>query len=100
MQIMKNIKDDLNTSNLIERLGYANTPAYLYKHYRQDQTVYDLSKSYSIEDLVNYLKDNLNNVKSIEDLVVVYATIISLTFKDEKDVKDIFIALKGSPLRW
>jgi hypothetical protein len=97
---MKTIKETININYLSERLGFANTPAYLYKHFKQDTSIYDLSKLYSTTELMSFLKDSFNSSNSLENLTVLYAIIIALTYKQEEEVKPIFEALKSSSIRW
>jgi len=90
----------LNFENLIERLSFANTPAYLYKHYRQDSSIYKLSQENSTAELIEFLKKALCDVGSISELATVYAILIALTFKKPEEVTDFFVALQNSHLRW
>jgi hypothetical protein len=96
MQIMTGT---LNIENLEGKLAVSNTPAYLYKHYRADKSVYELSKN-NTPELIDALRKIFKDVESTEHLAKIYAIVIALTFKPYNEVKDFFEAFKDSGLMW
>jgi len=80
---------------------FANTPLYLYKHFREEQSVQVLASTYSSSQLIKSFSgvaaQGLNN---IDDLIRLYAIIFALTFKDYSDVRSFFENLAEYPLKW
>jgi hypothetical protein len=97
---MKNFAEILNLDNLIEKLSLANTPAYLYKHYRPDSSIYEMSRFFTTNELIDFLKPLINSIKTTKDLAIVYSIIMALTFKSADDVDMFFKVFSEHELRW
>jgi len=98
---MKDIKEIINVDSLIDYIGFANTPTYLYKRFRLDDSVADLSKLYSVEQLLAAFMSRINKEEeSIEDLAILYACLFALIFKPVDEVYDIMKKMQTAPLRW
>ena len=80
---------------------FANTPTYLYKHYRNDEGILAFSKAYSSSQLKKFFDDMISTkLENIDDFVTVYALIFALSFKEYSEVRDFFNSVDQYPLRW
>ncbi|PWK77910.1 hypothetical protein LX99_02795 [Mucilaginibacter oryzae] len=98
---MNTNKEQLDLSTLMKYLSFANTPSYLYKHYKENDSIATLSSSYSTDAIVSDFMAIVNTERrTIEDLTLLYSFIIALTFKPTEQVNFFFKQLKDAPLRW
>jgi|GEM_PF-1244018 len=98
---MTELKSILNMRELTARYLFANTPYYLYKHFKSENTIEDLSQKYSSEKLISLLDSILKEeIEEIEDAVIIYAILISLTYKPYHDVKDFFKEIRSEQFEW
>ncbi len=92
---------NLNTSSLIEVLLFANTPNYVYKNFRREDSVKSLSSKYSTEQLITEYQKHISAInQSAEDVVTAYAILIGLTFFDYPKALEAIHKLNLSPLTW
>ena len=91
----------LNIDQLAQTYLVANTPSYLYRHYRSDQSVQDFARHNNTEDLVS-IAEQISRFKNrtLEDLILAYAAIVALTFKDFREVKDALGRASFTGLDW
>lgn len=80
------IQEDLDFDNLISFFLYANTPHYIYKHFRRNQSIQSLKRKYSIETLINEFLENLNNL-DLKSIVTRFSILVALSFYDFKDIR-------------
>lgn len=98
---MKDIKGILDLNNLVDYVGFANTPTYLYKHFRLDDSIANLSKELQVNDLVSeFMLIMKKEVKSLDDVAILYACLFALTLKPVEEVYDIMKAMQFAPFRW
>ena len=71
-------RDDINLVRLLEIYAVANTPNYLYRHFKNEISVTHLSKIYSPEQLASYVRTHAPASNSIEEAVCIYAAIVAL----------------------
>jgi hypothetical protein len=77
---------DLNT--LKEFLAFANTPFYLFKHFRKHAVVQDIGENQSFEKIKKIIETKANKLQTVNDLIILYAYIISLTMHNSnKSIK-------------
>jgi len=89
------------TKRLSEIYLVANTPSYLYKHFRSDEAVEKLAKKYSAEDLINFIcQVDSDNNPSLRDIVAAYAGSVALTFHDLRVVEAILTDIQIKNLQW
>ena len=89
----------------LERLAMiyfvANTPSYLYRHYRADQSVQSLSRNNDSKALVEYLVEILNEEKFLDlEMAYAYAVLVALTFKDLNEVESALEVISLDNLDW
>lgn len=78
----------LNEAQLARIYLVANTPLYLYRHYRDDPSVHELVRKNTISDLVGIIKDIAGtNDRTLKEITLAYASLVALTFKNPKEVK-------------
>ena len=75
---------------------------YLYKHFREDPTIQQLGKTYSTQELMESFSMILPDIhEAVDNLVVLYAIIMALTFKKYQDVREFFVGLSSySNIQW
>lgn len=100
---MKNIeiKKELNLQRFISNYVVANTPKYLYNHFRSNEVLFHLAKEYSITSLANNYRELVNKQdRSLEDVVAAYVILVSLTFLPYSDGVKAFKKFALSKLDW
>ena len=98
---MKDIREIINIDNLINYIGFANTPTYLYKHFKLDDSIANLSKEYSVQELKDTFMSYIDkDGKNLTDVAILYSCIFALILKPVDDVYDIMKAMQFAPLRW
>lgn len=82
---MKRKNIELDFKNLIEKLIFANTPAYLFKKFRSNESVQNIGEKFSLLEIKKVIETKIKKIESVEDLVILYAYIISLSmhYNDE-----------------
>ncbi|MBL7068804.1 MAG: hypothetical protein ISS34_02995 [Candidatus Omnitrophica bacterium] len=99
--LFNNINNILDTYALREILIFANTPMYLYRHFKQNISVRDLSKRHSSTDLIKYFEHIVKQLpRDLNTLIYVYASIIALTFKESPEAMKFFIKLDEYKFKW
>lgn len=79
----------------------ANTPPYLYRQFRSDQSVQNLADQTSEEELVKLIKQvDSSEERKISDVAVAYAATVALTFKDSKSVDLALDGVQFENLQW
>lgn len=73
----------LNENELARIYLVANTPSYLYRHYRSDQSVQEVSNQNSAMDLLLFARQiaQLPN-RTLRQVIQAYAGLVALTLKD------------------
>lgn len=80
---------------------FANTAAHLYEYFREDGSLRKLAQEEKPEILVEeYKRRTVKDEKSVDDVVVAYAVLITLTFYDYSEAVKIFGKLDLSKLEW
>lgn len=98
---MTEIKDILNLKNLLAKFCFANTPAYLFKNFKQDETVVDISKKYTTTQLIDeFIKIEASKDFTFDNLTILYAIIMALSFKPNAEVNSFFSDLPNRGIRW
>lgn len=76
----------LNEVELTRIYLVANTPSYLYRHYRVEETVQALAK-YDVSQLLSALNETAAENRTLKQVVVSYAILVALTFKNPDEVR-------------
>jgi hypothetical protein len=80
----------------------ANTPMFLYKHLRNDPTVFRISTDFDtseILELLNYYADGPGSRRH-ESLAAAYAFLVSLSFKPAPEFEKDLRSFESPHLRW
>ncbi len=88
--------DDLKSKYL-----YANTPRYLFKHFRSSIPLQLLAIQNQPESLAReYNKIISPDIKSLENIVLAYAILVAFSFLEYSKVRDIYSSLDVTKLKW
>ena len=77
---------------------FANTPAYLYRHYRENCSVQEFADENSISGLIETVLEITaidTSTRTINQVVIAYAALVGLTFKNVREVRE---SLRGKDL--
>ena len=95
------IKEQLDIKGLEQFYLFANTPGYLYRHFRSSETVSSLIERNRLSDLVDAYKSYTESAnRPIENVVVAYAILMSFTFLKLQDALEMFSQVNLSRLDW
>lgn len=98
---MKRIKKIIELDNLKEWYIYANTPMYLYKHFREEGSLRNLSEKLDVSELTEiYNHYRASKKQNLENVVISYAVLTALTLKDPYLAEKAFKKIDLSCLRW
>lgn len=99
---MKPLDKILDLDVLKEKLIFSNTPLYLYKHFRRNESIQELSKRYDSKTLIRIFGNiMMSQNDDLISLVSVYSIIIALTFKEYSEVRQFFLTLDSyNNLKW
>ena len=96
-----NIENDLNFDELIAYYIFANTPYYLFKNFKNDNSIKDISQKYPANHMINefnIIYDTESN--DIKQKVKIYALLVALSYKEYSETKDFFIKLHINHFKW
>jgi hypothetical protein len=95
------IKEQLDIKGLETFYLFANTPSYLYRNFRSNETVSSLIVHNQLSDLLaTYMACTEAENRPIENVVIAYAILVSFTFLEPKDAKAAFDQVDLSTLDW
>ena len=75
-----NWEKSLNIEKLKEITTIANSATFLYRTFTQNQSVLELAFSFSDQELIDMFYRKINEERNLENVSVVYALIIALSF--------------------
>lgn len=82
--------DYLNLESLTRITAVANTPMYLYRHFRNESSVEEFSKSATTVELFSYVQELARKrSRTFEDTVLGYAALIAITFKPSSEIRKL-----------
>ncbi len=93
----------LNVDALANIYMVANTPSYLFRHYRNNSSVQDFADAHSIEELaaeIQRVSSIALDQRTVDDIAVAYAAVVGLTFKDAAQVDAVIANLDFSKILW
>lgn len=95
------VKNILDISSLEETFISANTPLYIYKNFRKNNSIQNLAEMFDSDYLIKLFNTLVREKrKDLETLIFIYSVIIALTFKDYFKVKRFFSKLDAYRLEW
>jgi hypothetical protein len=93
--------DDLNLHGLADVYVLANTPAYLYRWFRADESVRALARSHPTGELASRLNTILDQHNlGFDELILAYALLVCLTMKDYREARPFIEHLAYNRLEW
>lgn len=93
----------LNIDALTNVYLVANTPAYLFRHFRNNETVQNFADSHSVAQLaseINRVSALTVPERNIRDIVSAYSSIVGLTFKNPADVLKVLENVEFNRILW
>lgn len=92
----------IDIKNIGKRLAYANTPAYVYKHLREEESIISIADMFTSDELIAQLKNSIaREVSSNEEIVLMDALLIAITLKgDEQSLIFLRQIRENSTVRW
>ena len=95
------LTEKLDLDPLYKSYLFANTPMYLYQHFREHAALEELAKRVSLQELIEEFNQQVNKEpRTIEDVVTAYALLVAITFLDYKQVISALNNLDLSRLDW
>lgn len=98
----KDIMSKLDYEGLSRAFMVANTPLFLYKRLRENESVRLISASYDTKTLINIFNKIVasSNLSKLENIILVYAVLSALSYKTIKEVGVFFKSLPKYRLKW
>jgi len=100
--IMVNI-EALNFESLAKWYYFANTPSYLFRHFRNDESLQQFADHHTVDELAKAVFD-IASVKAenraIKDIVLAYSCVVGLTFKNAREVHDALAGRDIASIVW
>jgi len=97
----KNILHASELQDLKEIFLLANTPSYLYKNFRQNNSINRLSQKYEAQELITYFKVTAESEKIIfDDVITIYALLVAMSFKEYGVIKKFLSEMGKYQLEW
>jgi hypothetical protein len=91
----------LNQSQLAQIYLVANTPSYLFRHYKADSSIWELARRYSVDELVSAIAEIANlNERTLNHIVLAYAALVALSFKNPREVEAAASRVSFDRLNW
>lgn len=78
----------------------SNTPLYLFKNFKSNSIVQNLSKISSTKELIDRFNFLIKNDLSADSLTELYAIIVALTMKDSFEAHQFFMDLDKYDVKW
>lgn len=101
MPALKDFNSLLDVNKLAKIVSVANTPMYLFTHLRLNPSVFQFAKEFTTTEIISIFKNKLKRQdKNEEDLAIIYACIIALTFKRLEEVSSFLQQLHSYKLKW
>lgn len=95
--------DILNIDALANIYIVANTPSYLLRHFKNNQSVQQFADMHSAEELAEAIA-RVSSIaisdRTMDDIVVAYAAIVGLTFKNASKVEAVTATLDFHNIHW
>jgi hypothetical protein len=90
------------TISILEKVYVvANTPSYVYRHFRAEEGVQTLGKIYDSRRLVEHIVEiERKEERTLGDIISAYAATVALTFKNIGEVKEVMRDLRIERVEW
>lgn len=90
----------LDLVSLKEIYLLANTPLYLYKHFKRNPSIQILSKKYDLNEIKKIFCWLVKQPRSIDRLACIYSLIIALSFKLDHNTRLFIMNLSKFKVEW
>ncbi|MBI5662550.1 MAG: hypothetical protein HZC46_10435 [Ignavibacterium album] len=95
------LEDLLNIEKLAEYYILSNTPYFLFKKFSNEDSIKVMSEKFTTNELIELFKQKyLSELKSIEEVVMLYSILISMIFKPYEEVKNFMSEVPKYNFRW
>ncbi len=95
------LPEQIDVQSLVETYVVSNTPKYLYKELRATLSVQWLARNLPVQRISEIFKEiQRKKEKSVEDLSVAYAALVSLSLKDEPEARSAIQELPPEGFQW
>jgi len=79
----------------------ANTPSYLYKHFKREVCVERLASNYNVKELIKHIAQiDRKKERLLADVTSAYAACVAMTFHDVRTVTGLMRQLKFRNIEW
>ena len=93
--------DQIDIKQLTNSYLFANTPMYLYRHFRRNISIKELAENNPPQKLASEYKELISKkLKSINDIVIAYSILIAVTFLEYQQALEVFDTIDVSKLDW
>lgn len=93
--------DKIDIKPLTNAYLFANTPMYLYRHFRRNTSLKELAENNPTQRLVDeYNRRTDKKTKSTKDIAIAYSILIAITFLEYKQALAAFDTINLSRLDW
>jgi len=95
------LTEQIDLKPLIATYLFANTPMYLYRHFRRNASLKELAENNPPQRLVNeYKRRTSKKTKATKDIVIAYCILIAITFLEYQQALAVFDTINLSGLDW
>lgn len=95
------LADQIDLKPLINTYLFANTPMYLYRHFRRNASLKELAENNPAQRLVDeYKRRTSKKTKSTKDIVIAYSILVTITFLEYQQALAVFDMIDLSGLDW
>lgn len=95
-------KHKIEIEELMPSFLSANTPSYLFKHFRENSGVQDFGETTSLAEIKREITSLISNLRTVEDMILLYAYVISLCAHNSSKSIEFLEELrkKHSNIKW
>lgn len=91
----------LNVEELMRAYVVANTPSYLFRHFRQEASLLDFAKAHTVPQLIQYASlVAADPHRDLESVAKAYAAVVALTFHELDSVREAIAGTQLDGLEW
>ncbi len=95
-------KHKIQIEELVPFFLFANTPYYLFKHFRESHSVQDFGETTSLAEIKGEITSLISDLRRTEDMILLYAYVISLCVHNSSESIEFLEKLRKehSSIRW
>lgn len=95
-------KHKIEIEELMPFFLFANTPSYLFKHFRENSGVQDFGETTSLAEIKREVTSLISNLRTVEDIILLYAYVISLCAHNSSESVEFLEKLRKeySNIKW